>query len=156
MAKEAIFSILQDELPEAAVLDLFAGSGQLGIEALSRGARRAVFVDRGRPALEAIRENLKTAGFENRGVVAGSDCMEYLRRCSDRFDIIIMDPPYGKDFIEEAVPLAAAVLYGSGCLVCETQRDEAMPAGAGNGFALFRQYRYGKSKITVYRQMQEE
>ena len=89
--KEAMFSILQFALPGAAVLDLFGGTGQLGIEALSRGAASAVFVDHREDACRLIRENLKKTHLEQRGTVVRGDYMDYLNRCGRKFDVILLD-----------------------------------------------------------------
>jgi 16S rRNA G966 N2-methylase RsmD len=92
--KEAIFSIIQFEIEQADVLDLFAGSGQLGIEALSRGARTAVFVDSAREAQEAIRANLAATGLAERARIVAGDAAAYLTGTQEKFDILLLDPPY--------------------------------------------------------------
>ena len=99
--KEALFSILQFDLPGTRVLDLFGGTGQLGIEALSRGAKEAVFVDAREEACRLIRENLKRAGFT--GQVVRGDYLTYLDQCREKFDIIFLDPPYAEVFLENAL-----------------------------------------------------
>ena len=101
--KEALFSIIQFEIPGATVLDLFGGTGQLGIEALSRGAKSAVFVDAGEPACRLIRENLKRTRLEGEARVVRSDYLDYLKRCRERFQIIFLDPPYAEVFLENAL-----------------------------------------------------
>lgn len=101
--KEALFSIIQFDIPGANVLDLFGGTGQLGIEALSRGAKRAVFVDEREDACRLIRENLKRTKLENDGQVIRSDYLAYLRNCHTKFDIILLDPPYAEVFLENAL-----------------------------------------------------
>jgi 16S rRNA (guanine966-N2)-methyltransferase len=109
--KEAVFSMLQFELEGRRVLDLFAGSGQLGIEALSRGAASAVFVDSGRAALDAVKQNVEHVRFTDRARIINSDCVTYLASLAARgesFDIVFIDPPYGKGLAEKALGLAAA------------------------------------------------
>ena len=101
--KEAMFSIIQFDLPGARVLDLFGGTGQLGIEALSRGAKFSVFVDQGAQACALIRENLKRTRFESSAKVIQSDYDLYLRKNSDKFDIILLDPPYAEVFLENSL-----------------------------------------------------
>ena len=91
--KEAIFNIIQFELPAARVLDLFGGTGQLGIEALSREAKSAVFVDEREEACRLIRENLKRTKLDSQGRVVRSDYLEYLKRCREQYSIIFLDPP---------------------------------------------------------------
>ena len=101
--KEAMFSIIHFDIPGAHVLDLFGGTGQLGIEALSRGAKSAVFVDAGEPACRLIRENLKRTRLEQQGKVVRSDYLAYLERTNEQFDIILLDPPYAEVFLENAL-----------------------------------------------------
>ena len=101
--KEAMFSSIQFDIPGAKVLDLFGGTGQLGIEALSRGAAQAVFVDAGSTACRLIKENLKRTRLEAQGTVICCDYLDYLKRCKDRFDIIFLDPPYAETFLETSL-----------------------------------------------------
>ena len=92
--KEGMFSAVQFLLEGARVLDLFAGSGQLGIEALSRGAARCVFIDENRAACAVVRQNLKAAGLYEKASVAESSAERYLAACRESFDLILLDPPY--------------------------------------------------------------
>ncbi len=101
--KEAVFSIIQFDVPNANVLDLFAGTGQLGIEALSRDARSAVFVDQRDDAIQLVRENLKRTRLENIGRVVKEDYAVFLQKCSEKFDIIFLDPPYSEKFLENSL-----------------------------------------------------
>ena len=107
--KEAVFSILHFDVQEALVLDLFGGTGQLGIEALSRGAKRAVFVDHQQKACELIRENLRRTRFSERASVVRGDYLEYLKRTREQFDIILLDPPYAENFLENALNCIAEI-----------------------------------------------
>lgn len=91
--KEALFSALGDEVADASVLDLYAGSGSIGIEAMSRGALRAVFVEKGWEALLALRQNLTSCGFDQATVI-GQDVDTYLRTAHDQYDLIFCDPPW--------------------------------------------------------------
>lgn len=150
MAKEAIFSILQNETPGSTVLDLFAGSGQLGIEALSRGAVLGVFVDQSRQAQRVILENLKKCGLAERARVISADYSFFLSGTTEQFDIALLDPPYKQGILEDALPKTAAVMKAGGVILCETDRNESLPETAGE-FVKTREYRYGKSKITAYR-----
>ena len=100
--KEALFSIIQFEIPGAKVLDLFGGSGQLGIEALSRGCKSAVFVDHSPVACKLIEENLKRTKLQEQGRVVRSDYLSYLKNCKEKYDIIVLDPPYAEKFLENA------------------------------------------------------
>ena len=150
MAKEAIFSIIQFELEQAMVLDLFAGSGQLGIEALSRGAKFCVFVDSDRQAQEVIRKNLAATKLATQSRVAAMEAGAYIITCKDTFDIAFLDPPYQKQILENILPLVAARMNSGGAIICETDKMEKPPQQAGE-FSIYREYRYGKAKITVYR-----
>ena len=102
--KEAMFSIIQFDIPGTKVLDLFGGSGQLGIEALSRDAKTAVFVDEREDACKLIRENLKRTKLENNARVICSDYANFLKNCTEKFDIIFLDPPYAEKFLENSLP----------------------------------------------------
>ena len=117
--KEAMFSIIQFDLPGATVLDLFGGTGQLGIEALSRDAKYAVFVDEREDACKLIRENLKRTKLEGNAQVIRSDYMAYLRNCQRKFDIILLDPPYAEVFLENALKLITEIdiLQSGGIIV---------------------------------------
>ena len=148
--KEALFNIIQFDLQERRILDLFAGSGQLGLEALSRGAREAVFVDSSRESVNAVEENIAATGFGNKARVVNQSFDSYLSRESERFDIALLDPPYRAGLLQQALPLTAAVMNSGGTIVCEHPSDEELPLSAGD-FEKVRSYRYGKILLTVYR-----
>jgi len=119
--KETLFNILQQEVPGCRFLDLFSGSGGIGIEALSRGAREAVFVERDREAVSCIKTNIKNTGFEDRTRVMAMDVLQALRRLEQLgtpFDLVFLDPPYKKGFEEQVMPfLAASRLVKDGSLI---------------------------------------
>jgi len=150
--KEACFSIIQFDIPGAKVLDLFGGTGQLGIEALSRGAKSAVFVDASDKACGLIRENLKRTKMEQQGSVVRSDYMEYLKRTKERFDIVFLDPPYAEVFLENALNLITQIdiLQSNGIIVTERPLGKELP-WEYEGFQRSRDYKYGKVLLTVYR-----
>lgn len=148
--KEAIFSIIQFEIEGREVLDLFAGSGQLGIEALSRGAAYATFTDLSKDAVSVIKSNLLSTGLHKNSAVLQSDAMTFLRNSRKKFDIIFMDPPYSKGILQKALPLAAEIVNDGGVIVCEHPYGEELPETVGD-FALYRSYKYGKLGVTVYR-----
>lgn len=150
MVKEAMYSILQFELENAMVLDLFAGSGQLGIEALSRGARFCVFVDHSREAQEVIMENLKTTGLNKNARVVMIDYMAFLNYTKETFDIVLLDPPYQQGLIDAALPILVDKMHEDGIIVCETSAKETLPQKVKD-FEIFKEYRYGKIKLTTYR-----
>ena len=148
--KESIFSIIQFEIEDAKVLDLFAGCGQLGIEALSRGAKSATFVDNSRKSIEVVEANLKHTKLSDKALIKNEDSIAFLHRTREKFDIAFLDPPYRQGLIDKALPLLADKMETSGIIVCETGKDEVLPEKAG-AFSVYREYKYGKIKLTVYR-----
>ena len=150
--KEALFSIIQFDLPSAVVLDLFGGTGQLGIEALSRGAKRAVFVDQRQEACDLIKENLRRTRLSQDARVVRSDYLQYLQRCADKFDIILLDPPYAEVFLENALKCIAEIdiLRSGGMIVTERPLGKELNYELP-GFTRSRDYKYGKTLITLYR-----
>lgn len=150
--KEALFSIIQFDLPGARVLDLFAGTGQLGIEALSRDAKEAVFVDEREDACALVRENLKRTRLEGQGRVLRSDYQAYLSRCRERFDIIFLDPPYAEVFLENALKRITEIdiLQSNGIIVTERPLGKPCP-GEYPGYTRSKDYKYGKTLLTLYR-----
>ena len=150
--KEALFSVIQFDIPAASVLDLFGGTGQLGIEALSRGAKHAVFVDESEKACQLIRENLRRTKLEKEASVVRSDYLAYLGRCREKFDIIFLDPPYAEVFLENALKMITEIdiLQSGGIIVTERPLDKELPYEFG-GFVRSKDYKYGKTLITLYR-----
>ena len=150
--KEALFSIINFDLPGASVLDLFAGTGQLGIEALSRGANRAVFIDAREDACKIIRENIRRTKFENQARVIRSDYLEYLRRCKEKFDIILLDPPYAEVFLENALKSITEIdiLQSGGIIIAERPIEKELLL-VFEGFTRSKDYKYGKTLLTIYR-----
>ena len=150
MVKGAMMNIVQFELEGANVLDLFAGSGQLGIEALSRGARCCVFVDNRRDCDTAIRDNLEHTGLRDKSRIYLTDVSVWLRGAPGPFDIAFLDPPYQQNLLEKSPPSVAGLMRESGAILCEASRDELFPETAG-GFPLIKVYYYGKTKVALYR-----
>ena len=148
--KESIFSIIQFDIEGRRVLDLFAGTGQLGIEALSRGARQCVFIDQRADAVKLIRENVEVCGLTDRAVIRSGDAMAYLRS-GEKFDIIFLDPPYASGLLGKALADIAAfdICREHGIIVAESAVETELPALA-LPYSLYRQYRYGKIKLSVY------
>ena len=126
--KEALFSIIQFDIPTARILDLFGGTGQLGIEALSRDAKSAVFVDNREDACKLIRENLKRTRLTDYAKVVCSDYQSYLRNCKETFDIIFLDPPYAENFLENSLKLITEIdiLQSSGIIVTERSVEKEL------------------------------
>lgn len=148
--KQALFNILQFDLEGRAVLDLFAGSGQLGIEALSRGAAECVFVDQSPEAAELIRQNLRAAKLLSHAHVLCGDSVNYVRRTTDQFDLAFLDPPYASDLLDRTLPLVAARMRLGGTIVCETAADRMLPDTVGE-FSAVRTCRYGHTLLWIYR-----
>lgn len=148
--KEAVFSILQFEIEGRSVLDLFAGSGQLGIEALSRGARCAAFADQSERSVETVKRNLARTRLAERATVLKGDFADCLRRTSGKFDLCFLDPPYSKKLVDAALPLVAPRIEKNGAAVCELAVKDPLPPSP-EGFAPPKVYRYGLTVVAVYR-----
>lgn len=152
--KEALFSIVQFELEGRRVLDLFAGSGQLGIEALSRGAESAIFVDRSKKAADVVKANLASTGLSKNASVFCGDSIAFLKTFSGTFDIAFLDPPYSTGLLQQALELVPRVMNKGGAILCEAPPTEKMPERTGD-FALVKKYKYGKVSLFLYRAPQE-
>jgi len=148
--KESIFSIIQFDIPGANVLDLFAGSGQMGIEALSRGAAGATFVDSAKLSITAVKQNLDTTGFIGKAKVYPMEAKTYLLSAADRYDIAFLDPPYHHGLVAAVLPGVAKLMRENSIIVCETQADEKLPESVEN-FTLRKTYRYGRILVHVYK-----
>lgn len=150
--KEAMFSIIQFELPGARVLDLFGGTGQLGIEALSRGAMYAAFVDASEDACKVIRENLKRSKFERQGRVFRDDYLRYLSSCKEKYNVVFLDPPYDGIILETALNRITEIdiLQSDGIIVTERPLGKELVCGAEN-YERSRDYKYGNTIVTLFR-----
>ena len=148
MVKEAVFSIVQFDVPGRRVLDLFAGTGQLGIEALSRGARECVFVDNAPQSLALVRKNLALCGFS--GEVVRADARSYLARCG-KIDLVFIDPPYHAGLYDDVLDAVFQfdILNDGGIILVESMRGTALPE-ARAPYVRGRQYNYGKVSLTAY------
>lgn len=150
MVKESVFNILQFGIEGRRFLDLFAGSGQMGLEAVSRGAREAVLVDSSRDSVRVIEKNIAATGFGDRTRVVCADFAGYLRGERGAFDVAFIDPPYRDGLMERALELAAERMAPGGVILCEHGSREQLPETAGD-FVKHKVYRYGKTSITAYR-----
>jgi 16S rRNA (guanine(966)-N(2))-methyltransferase RsmD len=150
--KEALFSIIQFDIPGARVLDLFGGTGQLGIEALSRGAKSATFVDASNTACNLIRENLKRTRLQEESRVICSDYLAFLGRCSEKYDIIFLDPPYAEVFLENALNRITEIdiLQSGGIIITERPLEKELSMDFP-GYSRSKDYKYGKVLLTIYR-----
>lgn len=147
--KEGMFSAIQFAIPGARVLDLFAGSGQLGIEALSRGARQAVFVDQSKDSLAVVRENLKKCGFTDNCETHQKTAESYIRTARGTFDLIFLDPPYRMDILEKILPQLEPLLTPGGKIIAEHENNLKLPEKISNLW-LQKDYFYGKIVVSVY------
>ena len=147
--KEAVFSIIQFQIEGRQFLDLFAGSGQMGIEALSRGASRAVFTDISKDSIEIVKRNLKTTKLEECARVYKTDSIGFLTTCREKFDLAFIDPPYGTGLLQKALENIERVMNKSGIVICESPVTEELPDTLSE-FVKLREYRHGKIKITTY------
>lgn len=150
--KEGLFSIIQFELEGRSVLDLFAGTGQLGIEALSRGAKNAVFVDQAQPAVKLVKENIARARMQDMATVVQADYESFLRSCKQKFDIIFLDPPYAEKFLENALNAISEIdiLRDGGIIICEKPVEKELKDDF-SGLVRQKDYRYGKTSLVLFR-----
>lgn len=155
MVKEAIFSVIQFEVPFSSMLDLFAGSGQIGIEALSRGASKVIFVDNSSASQKVIRENLMSTGFVKNAKVISDDAVNFVRHAVDKYDIIFLDPPYRQGYPDQLLPLLGRLLTEDGIILFEHGSDEKLPDTA-EGISVKKRYRYGKIAVTSYKKDNRE
>ena len=152
--KEALFSILNFDLPGARVLDLFAGTGQLGIEALSRGSSFAIFVDERDAACNLVKENLRRTGFTDKSRVVRSDYQNFLRSCREKFDIVFLDPPYSEVFLENSLKIITEIdiLQSGGIIATEYPFGKVLPAELSDAYST-KEYKYGKTVLTIFRKI---
>lgn len=150
--KESVFNVIQFDVEGRRALDLFAGSGQMGIEALSRGAVFCDFVDSAPAALNVVRRNVKSCGFEGRCACHGRDFAAYLSGCRERYGLVFLDPPYASGNLERALERIAAIdiVVENGIIVCESPADRLLP-DLPAPYEKGREYRCGKIKFTLYR-----
>ena len=154
--KEAVFSVIQFDIPGAAVLDLFAGSGQLGIEALSRGAKHCVFVDNSADAVGIVRENIDNCKIPvSQTRILHMDSVEYSKIAKPGFDIAFLDPPYRKGLLGQVLPHLGDKMNPAAFVICEHESELTLP-DEYEGLTLHKRYRYGKVAVTVYRTPAED
>lgn len=147
--KESVFNIIQFDVPGAVVLDLFAGSGQMGIEALSRGAESCVFVDSSKKSLEVVKANVDMCRFGSQSRIVMSDAFTFLKTTDIEFDIVFLDPPYNRQLCDKALSMLSDVISADAIVICETQIDEVLPEKI-DGLVLGKVYNYSSIKLSVY------
>ncbi len=149
--KHSIFNAIQFDVEGRRVLDLFAGSGQLGIEALSRGARECSFVDSDKKALSAISQNIKNCGFERVSKMFSTDFESFLESTDGVFDLVFLDPPYKEGLLEKALESVVEKMSSFGIIVCEHLKDYFPPESVRN-FSVYKRYNFGRTtSVTLYR-----
>jgi len=150
MVKESIFNIVQFDIEGRKVLDLFAGTGQLGIEALSRGAASCVFIDQKPDAIKLILHNVKHCGFEEHSQVLNRDAQRFIEG-DEKFDLIFLDPPYDTKLLQKSLIKITEVdkLNTNGIIICEMKADATAPTVDAPYF-LQKEYKYGGVKIVRY------
>jgi 16S rRNA (guanine(966)-N(2))-methyltransferase RsmD len=156
VVKEAMFSAIQFDIEGAAVIDMFAGCGQLGIEALSRGADYVVFTDNNPQSVRVIHTNLDSLEqYRFNYKISNSPCQMFLKANPDAvFDIAILDPPYGHGMCEKTLPFIADRVSDRGIIICEHERETDLPdsaVGETRVIPKHKVYKYGKKKVTIYR-----
>lgn len=161
-AKEALFSILTNDIYGSRILDLFAGTGGLGIEALSRGASYCLFADSSKKSLVLVRENIEHCKIEEKTKIVAGEYKKVLKNLGDkianqmeeRFDIIILDPPYNQGMLNDAFSLIqeGGVLSDKGVIVAEHRREEKLPDEL-YGFKKVKERRYGVVMLSIYNKM---
>jgi 16S rRNA (guanine966-N2)-methyltransferase len=150
LVREAIFNVVGPQLPGAVVIDLFAGSGALGIEALSRGAERATFVDRDEQAVRVIRRNLEELGLRGRGRAVRADVLRWLRAGADEVrsaSLVLLDPPYNDAVLAQALALLDSGAAEDATVVVEHAHRQPLP-DLGR-LRPVRERRYGDTAVTI-------
>ena len=155
VVKEAIFSIIQFDVEGCTFLDAFAGSGQMGLEALSRGASKAYFIDSSRRSMAVIKKNIGICGLsDEKAVTVQADSVSYIAASGKSFDIIFLDPPYMTGLLQKALAAAEKAVSENGIVICEHPKEEELPETVGE-LTLRKNYRYGKIIISVYKKAEE-
>lgn len=152
--KEGIFSSVQFVVPGAKVLDLFAGSGQMGLEALSREAAFAVFVDRNPAAVQVVTQNARDCGLYKQSRIVNMTAESFLAGNKEAFDIVFLDPPYRYGTLQALLPAVAAHTAPGGLVLCESEPEAELPLQV-EGLTQVKQYRYGTVKVTKYQKAEE-
>ncbi|MDR0903724.1 MAG: 16S rRNA (guanine(966)-N(2))-methyltransferase RsmD [Ruminococcus sp.] len=147
--KESIFSIVQFAVPGAVVLDLFAGTGQLGIEALSRGASKCLFVEKAMKTAILTEENVNLCGFGDKSAIKRTDAASFLKNCPYWFDIAFLDPPYDSNLLADCLPLLASHMSDNGIVIAEHD-GSFIPDESYGELRLVKQYRYGQIYLSKF------
>lgn len=147
--KEGIFSAISFEIEGRRVLDLFAGSGQMGLEALSRGAASCVFVDSSRDAVQVVRRNMTATKLSANATVLCRDALGFLQQSTERFDLVFLDPPYDAGLLVPCLEALSGRIAPGGAVLCESDRGTELPDEVGDLY-VDRSYRYGRVVVRLY------
>lgn len=146
--KESMFSIINFNIADGVILDLFSGSGALGIEAISRGAEKCYFVENSKQAADIVRKNLEKTNCVENAILKITDFKVFLNSVDEKFDVILLDPPYNKKMCDEAMKIIYErnLLKDDGVIMCETEFDEIITTD----FTKKKDYKYGKTMLSVF------
>ena len=146
--KESMFSIINFNIPDSIVLDLFSGSGALGIEAISRGAKKCYFVESSKQAADIVKKNIEKTNSGENAVLKIMDFKSFLTSVDEKFDVILLDPPYNKKMCDEAMEIIyeRRLLNDGGVIMCETEYNEVITTQ----FTKKKEYKYGKTMLSVF------
>ena len=155
--KESLFNMIADCIDEAVAIDLFSGTGNLGLEALSRGAKRCYFGDKSRDSLLLTKQNISHCKADHKSVTILGDFDKILAKIPEKADLIFLDPPYHKGLIQQCLTTISelSLLSCDGIIVAEHGTDESVPEEQ-NGFTMVKERKYGSISISIYRQNWEE
>lgn len=146
--KESIFNSIQNYIEDSICLDLFAGSGNLGIEAISEGAKTCYFIDNNYRAINVIKNNIKEFNIEDKSIVVKSDYKKYLENTKNKFDIIFLDPPYKNKIINEIINIIIEknLLNHNGIIICEYEFDDVI-----SNLELIKEKKYGSKYVKIFK-----
>ncbi len=147
--KTSLFDLISDFIPNSKVLDLYAGSGAFGIEALSRGAEEATFVDLGIEAINCIEANLEKTRLADKATIIQKNVNDYIVETKEKFDIIFLDPPFDQD-IEPDFSALGKILSNEGILIYRTVQNKKIDINKTTLISVFQKI-YGKSKLIIMR-----
>lgn len=149
--KEAIFSMISPYIQDSIIFDMFAGTGNLGLEAISRGAKRAYFIDRDRTSIGLVRQNVLYCKVEDRAVIMMADYASAIGKLSEQADVIFLDPPYDAGYMVNCIEMISEndLLVDDGVIVAEHSSAETLPEEIGE-MMLIKTKRYGKISVSLY------
>ncbi|MFI3207373.1 MAG: 16S rRNA (guanine(966)-N(2))-methyltransferase RsmD [Clostridia bacterium] len=147
--KESLFNILQFSIAGKRFLDMYAGSGQMAIEALSRGAEHATLIDNSRESFGVCQKNLEATSYLDKAKLVNAESITYVRNQSELFDIAFLDPPYHQNLLDESLCVVAEKMNKTGTIICEHPANMPLPEVVGD-FSRVKKYRYGKIELSLY------